>query len=215
MTDRTEQSSAAGSRSSSARRSPRATRSTVLRNGDEIFPAMLEAIRGATSTVDLMTFVYWRGDIAVEFAARDERAGPRRRPGAAAHRRARRPTDREGPRRPDGARRASRSSGSASRSSSRRSSPTTGCTARSASSTAGSASPAASASPRSGAATPATRREWRDTHLRVEGPAVDGLQSAFIQDWAETGRPLYDDHDQFPEQPQRGRSTVQIVRGSA
>ena len=26
---------------------------TVLRNGDEIFPAMLEAIRGAESTVDL------------------------------------------------------------------------------------------------------------------------------------------------------------------
>ena len=41
---------------------------TVLRNGDEILPAMLDAIRGATSTVDLMTFVYWRGDIAVEFA---------------------------------------------------------------------------------------------------------------------------------------------------
>ena len=41
---------------------------TVLRNGDQIFPAMLEAIRGAQSTVDLMTFVYWRGDIAVEFA---------------------------------------------------------------------------------------------------------------------------------------------------
>ena len=36
----------------------------VLRNGDRIFPAMLEAIRGAQSTVDLMTFVYWRGDIA-------------------------------------------------------------------------------------------------------------------------------------------------------
>ena len=30
----------------------------VLRNGNQIFPAMLEAIRGATSTVDLMTFVY-------------------------------------------------------------------------------------------------------------------------------------------------------------
>ena len=41
---------------------------TVLRNGDEIFPAMLEAIRGAESTVDLCTFVYWQGDIAVEFA---------------------------------------------------------------------------------------------------------------------------------------------------
>jgi cardiolipin synthase len=48
---------------------------TVLRNGDEIFPAMLDAIRGAMSTVDLMTFVYWRGDIAVEFArAMSERA---------------------------------------------------------------------------------------------------------------------------------------------
>ena len=41
-------------------------------------------------------------------------------------------------------------------------------------------------------------REWRDTHLRVEGPAVDGLQSAFIQDWAESGRPLYDDDDRVP-----------------
>jgi cardiolipin synthase len=57
--------------------------------------------------------------------------------------------------------------------------------------------------------------EWRDTHLRVEGPAVDGLQSAFIQDWAESGRPLYDDRDEFPEQPQHGSSTIQVVRGSA
>jgi cardiolipin synthase len=42
---------------------------TVLRNGDEIFPAMLEGIRGATRTVDLLTFAYWKGDIAEEFAA--------------------------------------------------------------------------------------------------------------------------------------------------
>ncbi|MEV7060306.1 cardiolipin synthase B, partial [Streptomyces microflavus] len=39
-----------------------------LRNGDEIFGAMLKAIRGAEHTVDMMTFVYWRGDIAQEFA---------------------------------------------------------------------------------------------------------------------------------------------------
>jgi cardiolipin synthase len=57
--------------------------------------------------------------------------------------------------------------------------------------------------------------EWRDTHLRVQGPAVDGLQSAFIQDWAETGRELYDADDEFPVQPQEGTSTVQVVRGSA
>jgi len=39
----------------------------VLRNGDEIFPAMLDAIRSATKTIDFVTFVYWSGDIAVEF----------------------------------------------------------------------------------------------------------------------------------------------------
>ena len=40
----------------------------VLRNGDEIFPAMIAAIDQATDTVDLVTFVYWQGDVAVEFA---------------------------------------------------------------------------------------------------------------------------------------------------
>ena len=39
----------------------------VLRNGDEIFPAMLEAIKCATHNVDLVTHVYWTGDIADEF----------------------------------------------------------------------------------------------------------------------------------------------------
>ncbi len=51
-----------------------------LRNGDEIFPAMLEAVRAAEHTVDMMTFVYWRGDIAREFAealAERARAGVR------------------------------------------------------------------------------------------------------------------------------------------
>jgi phosphatidylserine/phosphatidylglycerophosphate/cardiolipin synthase-like enzyme len=41
---------------------------TVLRNGDRIFPAMLHAIDGARRTVDLMTYVYWKGDIAHRFA---------------------------------------------------------------------------------------------------------------------------------------------------
>src|SRR5690606_41817360 len=39
-----------------------------LRNGDRIFPEMLAAVRAAEHTVDMMTFVYWRGDIAREFA---------------------------------------------------------------------------------------------------------------------------------------------------
>lgn len=40
----------------------------VLRNGVEIFPAMLDAIRSATRTIEFVTFVYWTGDVAVEFA---------------------------------------------------------------------------------------------------------------------------------------------------
>lgn len=35
-----------------------------LRNGVEIFPAMLEAIRLARRRIDFVTFVYWTGDIA-------------------------------------------------------------------------------------------------------------------------------------------------------
>jgi cardiolipin synthase len=36
----------------------------VLRNGDEIFPTMLAAIAGATRTIDLSTYIFWRGDIS-------------------------------------------------------------------------------------------------------------------------------------------------------
>jgi len=35
-------------------------RVTVLHNGCEIFPAMLDAIRGAEQTIDFLTFVYWK-----------------------------------------------------------------------------------------------------------------------------------------------------------
>ena len=40
----------------------------LLINGDEIFPAYLGAIREAEETVNLLTYAYWRGDIAIEVA---------------------------------------------------------------------------------------------------------------------------------------------------
>ena len=47
----------------------------ALNNGDEIFPAMLEAIRGAEKTVLFETFIYWSGEIGDQFAkALSERA---------------------------------------------------------------------------------------------------------------------------------------------
>jgi len=40
----------------------------VLTNGDEIFPAMLTAIRDATTTITFETYIYWSGDIGREFS---------------------------------------------------------------------------------------------------------------------------------------------------
>ncbi len=40
---------------------------TSLRNGDEIFPAMLEAIRNAKKTINCETFIYWSGDVGSQF----------------------------------------------------------------------------------------------------------------------------------------------------
>ena len=40
----------------------------VLKNGDEIFPVMLQAIDDAEQSIDFVTFVYWTGDIARRFA---------------------------------------------------------------------------------------------------------------------------------------------------
>ena len=41
---------------------------TPLLNGDRIFPAMLEAIRGAQQSITFETFIYWSGKIGKEFA---------------------------------------------------------------------------------------------------------------------------------------------------
>jgi cardiolipin synthase len=50
-------------------------RVVALQNGDEIFPAMLAAIRSARRTINFETYIYWSGDIGREFAdALSERA---------------------------------------------------------------------------------------------------------------------------------------------
>jgi cardiolipin synthase A/B len=43
-------------------------RVTTLLNGDQIFPAMLEAIKGAKETIDFETYIYWSGKIGEQFA---------------------------------------------------------------------------------------------------------------------------------------------------
>jgi len=50
-------------------------RISTLLNGDQIFPAMLSAIRGAQKTITFETYIYWSGQIGKDFAeALSERA---------------------------------------------------------------------------------------------------------------------------------------------
>jgi len=52
-----------------------ANKLTILQNGDQIFPAMLAAIRSAKHSIGFTTYVYWSSDIASQFAdALSERA---------------------------------------------------------------------------------------------------------------------------------------------
>lgn len=43
-------------------------RVTSLQDGDEIFPAMLEAIRSARASITFETYIYWSGEIGKEFS---------------------------------------------------------------------------------------------------------------------------------------------------
>jgi cardiolipin synthase A/B len=187
----------------------------VLRNGDEIFPALFEAVESARHTVDFLTYVYWRGRVGTELAgllASRARAGVRVRVlldalGA-------RPIDR-------------------CLVEEMKQAGVQVCWFR----------PPARFRPWE--VNHRTHRkvlivdeavaftggvgisdnwlgdargpdEWRDTHFRVTGPAVDGLRSAFLDNWAETEPVLFEEGiDRFPQQPQPGNAVVQCVRGAS
>ncbi len=57
-------------------------RVTALLNGDQAFPAMLEAIRSAKRSVNLETYIFWSGEVANAFAAA---LAERARAGVATH----------------------------------------------------------------------------------------------------------------------------------
>ena len=46
-----------------------------------------------------------------------------------------------------------------------------------------------------------TFAEWRDTHLRITGPAVAALQYSFAVDWNFMGRPLIEETIPYPDEP--------------
>jgi cardiolipin synthase len=52
---------------------------------------------------------------------------------------------------------------------------------------------------------------WRDTHVRIEGPAVLSLQQAFVHDWLLTTGEALDDEGFFEMGPPVGDCPVQVI----
>jgi cardiolipin synthase A/B len=187
----------------------------ILRDGVQIFPAMLDAITTAERTVDLLTFVYWQGEIAHRFAdALCARAanGVRCRvildaigarhvdqdlveameqAGVLVHwfRPLVDPSDLRTP-------------------GNRTHRKVLICDEE-----VGFIGGVGIAEEWDGSSEDGTG--WRETQLRVRGPVVDGLRAAFLDDWHESGHALFDDRDRFPDQPQAGTSTALVVRGES
>jgi cardiolipin synthase len=185
-----------------------------LRNGVEIFPAMLAAIEAAEHTIEFLTFVYWEGEIAERMAealAERARAGVRVRvllDGFGA-----RPIRRVLVRTMQGA----------------------GCDVRwfrpiqtwklwqithrthrkilVVDRRLGFTGGVGIAEEWTGDAR--NPSEWRDTHFRIEGPAVDGLRAAFYDNWMENQREgLQRELEVWPHDT-TGPSRLIVVRSSA
>jgi cardiolipin synthase len=186
----------------------------LLRNGDEIFPSMLEAIESAERTIEMLTFVYWTGDIARRIAAALARA---------AHRgvRVRLLLDAMGSRTIDDhvievMQRA-------------------GCDVRRfrpplnkfrlrgiehrthrkilvCDDEVGFTGGVGIAEEWQGDAR--NPDEWRDTHARVEGPVVIGLRAAFLRNWAETDQ-LFQPEPAVPIPAPAGDVAVHVLPGQS
>lgn len=187
---------------------------TALRNGDEIFPAMLESIRSAEHTVDMMTFVYWKGDIAREFAhalADRARAGVR----------VRLLLDGFGSRLIEKDLLAEMSRAGVQVAWFRKPlhlSPLKQnhrCHRKVLVVDEQVAFTGGVGIAEEWCGDARNPGEWRDTHVQVRGPAVDGVAAAFAQNWAECHDELFDGRDRFAAHLPQGSAVVQVVRGSA
>jgi cardiolipin synthase len=188
-------------------------RVTALNNGDEIFPAMLEAIRGARTTVLFETFIYWSGEIGDEFAqALSERA----RAGVKVHvlldwlgslkvdnrmvdemREAGVQVHRFHPLR-------WYNLGRINNRTHRKLLIVDG--------TVGFTGGVGIAPPWTGHAQ--DEDHWRDTHYRVEGPVVAQMQSVMLSNWSKTTGRILHGEEYFPTQREAGSQRAQMFHSS-
>jgi cardiolipin synthase len=52
---------------------------------------------------------------------------------------------------------------------------------------------------------------WRDTHIKIEGPAVAALQWVFLNDWTDQNAAGLADSDYFPKLTERGDKLVRVL----
>ncbi|HEY1328067.1 MAG TPA: phospholipase D-like domain-containing protein [Casimicrobiaceae bacterium] len=185
----------------------------VLLNGDEIFPAMLQAIAQARRSIDFETYIYWSGDIGRRFAdALSERA----KAGVKVHvlidwlgsqkidpalidemTRAGVQVMRYHPLRwYDLARINNRTHRKVLVVDGR----------------IGFTGGVGIAPEWTGHAQDA--QHWRDTHFRLEGPAVAQMQAVFLDNWVKTTGEVLHGEDYFPQLPAVGAGAAQVFMSS-
>lgn len=187
----------------------------LLINGDRIFPAFLDTIASAERSLNLLTFVYWRGDIAGEIA---EALIERARAGVAVNvlldafgtakmklslvsqmRDAGITVARFRPPKPYAVRRLNNR---------------THRKVVVADGRVGLIGGVGIAEEWTGDAQDPDH--WRDTHLRVRGPIVRGIQGAFAENWLEATGEVLVGEDYLPALPDEdGAGPMQLVRSSA
>ncbi len=187
---------------------------SILKNGDEIFPSMLEAISSAKKEISFLTFVYWQGDVANKFAAafsKKAREGLEVRVlldsyGAFPMRNELvqqmkdsgvqvvwfRPLKRWKIWKLDN-----------------RTHRKVLICDNEVAFTGG----VGIAEEWEGDAR--NKNEWRDTHFRIKGPAIQGIKAAFIENWIEAGNKLELKDSEETVYPSSGSTKIQTVRTSA
>jgi cardiolipin synthase A/B len=186
----------------------------ALHNGDQIFPAMLEAIRAARRTICFETYIYWSGSIGRELA---EALSERARAGVAVHV----VLDWVGSGKMDDALlEAMREAGvqvvkyhplrwySLGRLNNRTHRKLLIVDGR-----VGFTGGVGIADEWLGHAQ--DPEHWRDSHFRLEGPAVAQMQAAFVDNWIETCAELLHGEEYFPSIDPAGPHAAQVFKSSA
>ena len=184
-----------------------------LLNGDEIFPAMLDAIRGAQRTITFETYIYWSGTVGAQFA---DALAERARAGVKVHvlldwigsekledtflqemeqagvqvRRYNKPRW--------------YSIGRLNNRTHRKLLVVDGAT--------GFTGGVGIADIWQGNAQ--DPQHWRDTHFLVQGPAVGQMQAAFLDNWTQATGVVLHGSDYFPELERRGATYAQVFLSS-